>query len=431
MKMLKAKKAKFPKTIKVEGVSGITATIYRQERTKADTSDKLRTYVSYLLSYSLLGKRKVESFADLIEAEGAGETAIKKIANGEQRILQLNNRDQLCYQRAQESLSGLNVALDTACAQYAEALRALNGKGTLLEACQDFARRHGSITTKLMVPDAVKKMIEQEESQQDGKRKQAWVKLLKAHLQGEGKFAQSFNCEVGRVESRELNQWLTGLKCSERTKKNARDCVGHFFKWCRGQGYLSKDADPLANVSDFRKRRRGAIHILTSDELRKLLKHVEADLLPYIALRAFAGLRDSEATAIDYRHIDLKEGWIEITEEVAKASDDDDGTRRLIPIRDCLKTWLAPYAKSSGRVCPFDNTSKQIAALCEKAGVEWKRNCLRHSYISYAIAESNDIPTVAIHSGNSPAVIRKHYLRVVKPAQAKAWFGVLPTGAAE
>lgn len=210
--MLKATKAKFPKTIKVEGVSGITATIYRQERTKADTSDKLRTYVSYLLSYSLLGKRKVESFADLIEAEGAGETAIKKIANGEQRILQLNNRDQLCYQRAQESLSGLNVALDTACAQYAEALRALNGKGTLLEACQDFARRHGSITTKLMVPDAVKKMIEQEESQQDGKRKQAWVKLLKAHLQGEGKFAQSFNCEVAASALEEYETLLTRAK---------------------------------------------------------------------------------------------------------------------------------------------------------------------------------------------------------------------------
>jgi hypothetical protein len=42
------------------------------------------------------------------------------------------------------------------------------------------------------------------------------------------------------------------------------------------------------------------------------------------------------------------------------------------------------------------------------------------------VAESNDIPAAAIHSGNSPAIIRKHYLRVVKPDQAKAWFNVLP-----
>lgn len=114
---------------------------------------------------------------------------------------------------------------------------------------------------------------------------------------------------------------------------------------------------------------------------------------------------------------------------MAKASDDDDRTRRLIPVRDCLKAWLLPCAKSAGRVCPFENTSRQIAELCEAAGVKWQRNCLRHSYISYAVAESNDIPAVAIHSGNSPAVIRKHYLRVVRPGAAKAWFSVLPTGA--
>ena len=62
----------------------------------------------------------------------------------------------------------------------------------------------------------------------------------------------------------------------------------------------------------------------------KLLAHAEPDLVPYIALRAFAGLRDSEAAAIDWCNIDLAGGWIEITEDVAKASDDDAGTRRLV-----------------------------------------------------------------------------------------------------
>ena len=370
----------------------------------------------------------MEAYADLDLAQAAGEEAIKKIANGEQQVLELRNAHRFEYQRAKEILAGFNVTLDAVATVYSDCMKALAGKGTPVEACRDYARRHGSVAVKIMVPDAVKEMIQQEEKQQEGKRKTAWVKLLRTHVRN--KFASDFNKHVHLIEPADMSLWLAGLSGSERTKKNIRDTVAHFFKWCRGRGYLPKDADPLSDVPDFRKRRRGKIQILTPDELSKLLSHADDDFLPYIALRAFAGLRDAEAQAIDWRNVDLGSGWIEITEEVAKASDDD-GTRRLIPIRDCLKTWLAPYAKPSGQVCPFDNTTKQIAALCEAAGVDWKRNCLRHSYISYAVVESGDIPQVAIHSGNSPAVIRQHYLRVVKPEAAKAWFDARPHAAAE
>jgi integrase len=420
------KEPEFPKTVTVSGIPGIEAKIYRQVRTKPDKDQVQREYASYILSYVLLGKRKMEAYADLDVAEAAGEEAIKKIANGEQQVLELHNGDRFEHQRAKDILAGggFDVTLDAVATVYVDCMKALGGKGTPVEACREHAKRHGSVATKIMVPDAVKEMIQQEEKQQDGKRKTAWVKLLKTHVQN--KFAEDFNKHVHVVEPADMSKWISGLSGSERTKKNIRDTVAHFFKWCRGRGYLPRDADPLADVQDFRKRRRGKIAILEPDELRKLLSHAQDDFLPYIALRAFAGLRDAEARLIDWRHVDLQSGWIEITEEVAKASDENDGTRRLIPIRDCLKAWLAPHTKESGRVCPFDNTAKQIAALCEAAGVGWKRNCLRHSYISYAVAESCDIPQVAIYSGNSPAVIRQHYLRVVKPELAKAWFDVRP-----
>jgi cell division septum initiation protein DivIVA len=56
-------------------------------------------YPTYLISYSLLGKRKMESFADLDEAKGAAEAAIKRIANNEQRVLDLKNEDRDVYLR--------------------------------------------------------------------------------------------------------------------------------------------------------------------------------------------------------------------------------------------------------------------------------------------------------------------------------------------
>jgi integrase len=422
------KTKEFPKTVRVSGIPGLEATIYRRKQTKSwageDGKIREKKYDSYTLIYPLLGQMHREWFSDLDKAVTAGEEAIKKIAGNEQRVLELKNSDRDIYLRAKDALPP-GIELDVAATIIADCLKALAGKGNPVEACREFAKRHGGTASKAMVLDAVKEMITEEEKQQDGKRRVAWVKLLKTHL--ENKFGADFNKRVDQVEPSEINTWITKLECAERTKKNIRDCLKHFFKWCRVRGYLPKDADPLADVQDFRKRKRGKIHILTPEELSKLMSKADDDLVAYLALRAFAGLRDSEARQIDWGHIDLKSGWIEITEEVAKASDDDDGCRRMVPIRDCLKAWLSDYVKNSGRVCRFENTAKQLAALCEDAGVTWHRNALRHSQISYAVAESGDIPAVAIHSGNSPAVIKQSYWNPrVTPDKAKAWFSVLP-----
>jgi hypothetical protein len=52
-------------------------------------------------------------------------------------------------------------------------------------------------------------------------------------------------------------------------------------------------------------------------------------------------------------------------------------------------------------------------------------NCTRHSWISYRLAETKDIAATALEAGNSPQIIRKHYLKLRTAAQAAEWFGVL------
>ena len=56
----------------------------------------------------------------------------------------------------------------------------------------------------------------------------------------------------------------------------------------------------------------------------------------------------------------------------------------------------------------------------------WKKNALRHSFISYRVAECADVARVADESGNSPAIIKTNYLKRVKPDQAKEWFAIMP-----
>ena len=63
----------------VKGIPGIIATIYRQKQAKG----KAR-YTFYTLAYSLLGKLKRKTFADLADAKTAGQDAISRIAEGQQ-----------------------------------------------------------------------------------------------------------------------------------------------------------------------------------------------------------------------------------------------------------------------------------------------------------------------------------------------------------
>jgi hypothetical protein len=58
----------------------------------------------------------------------------------------------------------------------------------------------------------------------------------------------------------------------------------------------------------------------------------------------------------------------------------------------------------------------------------WKHNALRHSFISYRVADIQNVAQVALEAGNSPQMIFKHYRELVRPAEAKAWFGLMPAG---
>jgi integrase len=304
----------------------------------------------------------------------------------------------------------------------------------IVEAARDYARRHAGIVADKSVRDAVAELLGQIEAEQKNtrngiRRKEAWVKLLRAHL---GKLARDVSGPVASLDSALIEPWLVGLKCSERTRRNVRDCLGYFVRWAQGRNYLPKDAEPLRNVQNFRKRKLGAVQVISAEHLARLLKQAPRDFVPYLALRAFAGLRDSEARALDWQHVDLREGWIDIPEQVAKQTDDDEGVRRMIKVREVLAAWLKPHCRKSGPVCPYANTVKKLGEAAKAAGVVLPRNALRHSFISAAVTLSHDLNAVAIEAGNSAPVIRQHYWRRMRPEQATAWFGVRPdTSAAE
>jgi len=196
------------------------------------------------------------------------------------------------------------------------------------------------------------------------------------------------------------------------------------FSFARATGYLPKDRSTEAGHVARAKDRGGVIEIFNCDEMSRLLSAARDDVLPYVVLGAFAGIRTAELMRLTWDCIRFDRKTIEIKAGMAKTAQ-----RRLIPLADNLTEWFRKVAKASGPVItlarPEKTASEVVAKSCDPA-IPWKRNGLRHSYASYRLAILQDAGKLALEMGNSPSMIFSNYRELVEEDDAKKWFGIFP-----
>ena len=418
-------KPKFPITVKR---GHTTVKIYRTPSRGCD---------AYTVSYYLGDQRVRKTFADLGLATTEAETVATKLSTGEVNVLTLTSGDRLSYVRAIEALKPTGVSLEMAAMQFAEAHKILEGR-SVVEAARYSAKKNPIWLPKKLVPEVVTEMIEAKTA--DGMSKY-YTSDLKWRL---GRFAEKFPGLISLVTSAEIGDFLRGLKgladegekpvaVTGRSRNNFRRAIGTLINFAVSRGYLVKGTVEIEDVAQAREE-NGEIEIFRPAEMAAVLESADERLIPFLAIGAFAGLRHAELQRLDWAEVRMDDDFIEVKANKAKTA-----SRRLVPIQDNLKRWLKPYRKASGHICDYVNTSNQIDKLAElvdkklkekdsTAVFTWKRNALRHSYISYRVAETQKVAQVALEAGNSPQMIFQHYRELVRPAEAKAWFGLMPAG---
>jgi integrase len=142
---------------------------------------------------------------------------------------------------------------------------------------------------------------------------------------------------------------------------------------------------------------------------------------PAVGHHRLRGVRAEEVKRLDCSEIKLAKGYIEVPASKAKNK-----TRRLVPILPNLRAWLQIHLPKKGPVCAFKNLSNQYLKLAAKVGVKWRRNGLRHSYVSYRVADVANIPQVAMESGHTVKMLQTDYLEVVDKEAAVKWFSIYP-----
>ena len=372
-------------------------------------------------------------FASLDEAVAEGKAKATTLANGELDALHLRAEDARIYVYCAQVAKAAGIPLDLLVKDAVEAVKIVDGKVSLLEMAKEFKRRKMHELPDKMLPVAVDEMIETRTKDGTG---DAYVRVLKVYL---NQLKESFNCQLRAVTTGQLADYLRNQDVSARSKNNARATIGAFFKFCKERGWLPRDHEGIELVPKF-KEKPTDITIYSPWEVTQFLNHSRPEMVPFLAIGAFAGLRSAEIERLDWSEVHLDDKFIEIKAAKAKTA-----SRRIVPITDNLAKWLKDHAKDEGRVVPFDNVNKQIGWLVEDTNqalkeaakkdgkdaekvkkVKWKKNALRHSFISYRVAEIQDVAKVALEAGNSPQIIFQHYRELVQPKEAKAWFGIEP-----
>jgi len=236
-----------------------------------------------------------------------------------------------------------------------------------------------------------------------------------------GRFAKAFSERmIATITTNEIESWLESLGVGPVTRNTFRRDVCTLFSFSLNRKYC---ADNPASATTRAKERIEEVRAFSVEQVRRLLAASSAETLPFWAIGAFAGLRPSEIRRLEWSDVDFDDALI--TVRAGKTP------KRFVKILPNLLAWLTPYRDRFGKVCP-NNFRKRNAQDKTAAGLknDWPMNALRHSFGSYWLAQFNDINALALEMGNSPAVILKHYRKVVKPKDAARYWQIKPSASA-
>lgn len=319
--------------------------------------------------------------------------------------------------------------LDGAALRDYNRARALLPSGvTLVDAVTAYVATHAGVAAKPLA-DVVAAYLADAEAR--GLRPRS-LYAVKSHL---GRLRDALGTrQPDAIQGADLSRWLDAHTHTPLTRDGYRRAWRAMWRWAILRRLASRDptAELSAPLTD-----DSTPGILTPAQLAALLRAAQngapkadppipahPELVPYIAVQAFGGLRTSEAYALEWAEV-TPDG-IRVRPEVAKAR-----RSRIVPLTPTLSAWLAGR-RGSGRLCPCAGSARdrRLADLRKAAGIsEWPHNALRHSFASYwyAAHPKYGAPALAAILGHSDAdVLHRHYRAVVSERDARAYFAIRP-----
>ena len=173
--------------------------------------------------------------------------------------------------------------------------------------------------------------------------------------------------------------------------------------------------------------------MLTAADTRKLFQAADPEVIPYLTLSYFAGIRRATLERLDWSDIKFAEKRAIVPRYKAK-----NGKRYRVTLSDNAIEWLRPHVRESGPLLSIsratntrgkpskDRTHRLIAEAATKAGVTIPDNAGRHTFISMHVAHYESIDKTALEADNTAAVVKKDYLDIVTREEATKFWEIKP-----
>jgi len=218
----------------------------------------------------------------------------------------------------------------------------------------------------------------------------------------------------------ELKEWIQDDEWSMRTRINFLTKISQLYEFAKPRGWVDLNrTEQLARP----RVEETKPEIFSVEQAAQLLKHAqEFNLLPYIAIGIFAGVRSAEMMRLDSKNINFEGKTITIGADIAKKR-----SQRIIDMQPALLAWLDPVKDKLMAGGPIvEEFRKNKAALLEASQLEWPANGLRHSFGSYHYAMFRNADDTSHQMGNSVDIVHKFYKALVSRAEAEKFWNLRP-----
>jgi len=226
------------------------------------------------------------------------------------------------------------------------------------------------------------------------------------------------NQVVSTITPEEIGAWLTHLPLKAKTRNKHRGYARQVFKLALAWGYTP--SNPVT-VDKFRERYNddGEIGVLTVAETDRLFRAASPEVIPFLALWCFAGIRRSTLERLDWADLRFDEKMALVARNKGKNQ-----RKYKVTLAPNLVEWLLPHRKASGTLLALSHapqsrgkpskrrTRDLVCLAAETAGVALPDNVGRNSFITYHVALHESIDKTALESDNSAAVIKKDYMDI-------------------
>lgn len=362
-------------------------------------SDSNRPHLKFVVNYREAGNRKRAFFETKAEADTFAEN----------RNIELKNSGR----EGAEFPTALRVMAQ-------ECKDALSNYGKTIKEATDFFIAHLKASAKSCnAVELVKELVAAKKADGASKRH---VDDLRSRL---NIFADKFDGQsVATITSAEIDDWLRSLPVSAVTRNHYRRLIVLAFNYAVQRGYAT---DNPAEKTAKAKEKKSDIGILTVTQAARLLESATPDILPYIAIGLFGGLRRAELERLDWSEVDFESGLVEV-----KAAKSKTAQRRFVTMQPNLREWLLPVRKHKGNITPEDFNAQFVQARLAAGITEWPDNALRHSFASYHLAHFKNAAATALELGHHDSRITfAHYRELVRPKEGERYWNVKPAATAK